>query len=57
MKTNLVLNAFAMAHWHRKPPRDLLHHYDRGSQYACHDYQKRLEHYGMLASLSSKGDC
>ena len=57
MKTDLVLNALAMAYWHRKPPKGLLHHSDRGSQYACPDYQKRLEQYGMRASMSRKGDC
>ena len=57
MKTDLALNALAMAYWHRKPPKGLLHHSDRGSQYACPDYQKRLEQYGMQASMSRKGDC
>jgi len=57
MKTDLALNALAMAYWHRKPPKGLLHHSDRGSQYACPEYQKRLERYGMRASMSRKGDC
>ena len=57
MKTDLVLNALAMAYWHRKPPKGLLHHSDRGSQYACPEYQKRLERYGMRTSMSRKGDC
>ena len=57
MKTDLVGNALAMAYWHRKPPKGLLHHSDRGSQYACPEYQKRLEQYGMRASMSRKGDC
>jgi transposase InsO family protein len=57
MRTDLVVNALAMAYWLRKPPRGLLHHSDRGSQYACPDYQKRLEQYGMQVSMSRKGDC
>jgi putative transposase len=57
MKTDLVLKALAMAYWHRKPSKGLLHHSDRGSQYACPDYQKRLKRYGMRASMSRKGDC
>jgi len=57
MKTQLALDALAMAYWHRKPPKGLLHHSDRGSQYACHDYRNRLEQYGMCASMSRKGDC
>jgi transposase InsO family protein len=57
MKRELALNALAMAYWHRKPPKGLLHHSDRGSQYACSDYRKRLDLYGMRASMSRKGDC
>ena len=57
MKTQLPLDALAMAYWQRKPPQGLLHHSDRGSQYACPDYRKRLNQYGMTASMSRKGDC
>jgi putative transposase len=57
MKTKLPLDALAMAYWHRKPLQGLLHHSDRGSQYACPDYRKRLNQYGMTASMSRKGDC
>jgi len=57
MKKQLVLDALAMAYWQRKPARGLTHHSDRGSQYACHDYRRRLETYGMEASMSRKGDC
>lgn len=57
IKKQLTLNALAMAYWRRKPLPGLLHHSDRGSQYACHDYRNRLSHYGMVASMSRKGDC
>jgi putative transposase len=57
MKKQLVLDALTMAYWQRKPPKGLLHHSDRGSQYACHDYQKQLNYYGMTASMSRKGNC
>lgn len=57
IKKQLTLNALAMAYWRRKPLPGLLHHSDRGSQYACHDYQNRLGDYGMIASMSRKGDC
>lgn len=57
MQKQLVLDALAMAYWQRKPPKGLLHHSDRGSQYACHEYRKRLKSYGMEASMSRKGDC
>jgi transposase InsO family protein len=35
----------------------LVHHTDRGSPYASDDYRAALEHYGMVASMSRKGDC
>jgi transposase InsO family protein len=57
MKKQLTLDALTMAYWRRKPESGLLHHSDRGSQYACHDYRKRLDQYGMVASMSRKGNC
>lgn len=57
MQKELVLDALSMAYFRRRPARGLIHHSDRGSQYACHEYQKRLEQYGMLPSMSRKGDC
>jgi putative transposase len=57
MKKQFVLDALAMAYWQRKPPKGLLHHSDRGSQYASCEYQKQLNHYGMTASMSRKGNC
>jgi len=57
MKKQLTLDALAMAYWRRKPESGLLHHSDRGSQYACHEYRKRLDQYGMVASMSRKGNC
>ena len=57
IKKQLTLNALSMAYWRRKPLPGLLHHSDRGSQYACHDYQNRLGQYAMIPSMSRKGDC
>ena len=57
MKTDLTLDALSMAYWRRKPLKGLLHHSDRGSQYACHEYQKRLKQFGMSVSMSRKGNC
>ncbi len=57
MQKDLVLDALSMAYFRRRPAPGLIHHSDRGSQYACYEYQKRLEQYGMLASMSRKGDC
>ena len=41
----------------RSPPRGVLHHSDRGSQYASDDYQELLTKNGMLCSMSRKGNC
>lgn len=57
MKKQLTLDALSMAYWRRKPLPGLLHHSDRGSQYACHDYRKLLIQYDMVASMSRKGNC
>jgi len=57
MKTQLVTDALTMAYWRRKPSQGLLHHSDRGSQYACNTYQKQLKDYKMTPSMSRKGNC
>lgn len=57
MKVDLVLDALAMAYWRRKPDSGLIHHSDRGIQYACDRYQGQLKGYGMTPSMSRKGDC
>jgi len=54
---SLVMNAMKMAIWRRKPGKGLLHHSDRGVQYASGAYQALLETYGILCSMSRKGDC
>jgi transposase InsO family protein len=41
----------------RCPDAGLLHHSDRGVQYACDDYQHLLQSHGMELSMSGKGDC
>lgn len=57
MKKQLTLDALAMAYWRRKPDAGLVHHSDRGSQYACNAYRRRLADYGIVASMSRKGNC
>jgi putative transposase len=54
---HLPLRALHMAVQRRQPPRGLLHHSDRGSQYASGDYQKALAQDGMVCSMSRKGNC
>jgi len=53
----LALRALAMAVARRGPPRGLIHHTDRGSQYASGDYQDALRQHGMVCSMSGKGNC
>jgi putative transposase len=57
MTRELVLRALHMAVQNRHPPQGLIHHTDRGSQYASHDYRRALEAYGMVCSMSAKGRC
>ena len=57
MERTLVMDALRMAVWRRNPAAGLIFHSDRGSQYCSHDFQKMLEVYGMLSSMSGKGDC
>jgi transposase InsO family protein len=53
----LVLSALRMALYGRDPGAGLVHHSDRGSQYASDDYQKELDRRGIVCSMSRKGDC
>ena len=57
MKQALVIRALMMAINLRQPPPGLLHHSDRGSQYASYAYQDLLKQHGMIASMSRKGNC
>ena len=57
MESSLAKEALAMAIIHRQPQAGLLHHSDRGVQYASEDYQHLLETHGMRGSMSGKGDC
>ena len=53
----LVAQAWRMAVLHRHPPRQLLHHSDRGSQYTSQTYLKLLDQAGCRLSMSSTGNC
>ena len=53
---HLVLDALEMAAGRRRPEPGLIHHSDRGVQYACGDFQKLLKRHGMVPSMSRKGD-
>lgn len=57
MKADLVGDALNMALEQRRPSPGLLHHSDRGVQYACDDYQRLLSEHGLQCSMSGKGNC
>lgn len=57
MRAELCIQALEKAYWNKKPKKGLLHHSDRGSQYASSEYTKKLEMMGMVQSMSKKGDC
>ena len=57
METALVSGALQMALLHRQPGAGLMHHSDRGVQYASEDYRRLLDLHGIQASMSAKGDC
>ncbi len=41
----------------RRYPRGVIHHSDRGIQYACREYRQQLERCGLVASMSRKANC
>ncbi len=60
LEQTLVHEALKMAlgrRFSREGVESLLFHSDRGSQYAAHDYQERLEAAGIVCSMSRRGNC
>ena len=57
MTADIVTDALTMAWFRRRPAPGLIHHSDRGSQYASHAFQNKLTEYGMICSMSRKGNC
>ncbi len=57
MKTTLVNDALLMAIKRRNPSKGLIWHTDRGSQYASYEHKNLLKRYGIIQSMSRKGDC
>ncbi|MCU7806155.1 MAG: IS3 family transposase [Candidatus Thiodiazotropha sp. (ex Lucinoma borealis)] len=57
MPAQLVNVALLMAIWKRKPPKGLMVHSDRGSQYASDLYQNTIKDNGFICSMSRKGSC
>ena len=57
MKVSLVNNALIMALQTREPQCGLIWHTDRGSQYASYEHKDLLQNYGIIQSMSRKGNC
>lgn len=57
LRTELPLAALTMALQRQRPAPGLLHHSDRGCQYASAGYRKALESHGITQSMSRKGNC
>ena len=57
MEAPLVINALKIAIKQRQPLPGLIHHTDRGGQYAAKEYRKILGRAGMKQSMSRAGDC
>ncbi|RQR68743.1 IS3 family transposase [Burkholderia sp. Bp9010] len=57
MTADLVTDALTMAWFRRRPALGALCQSDRGSQYASHEFQRKLAAYGMRCSMSRKGNC
>ena len=57
MRTSLPLEALRMAIGQRRPPAGLIHHSDRGSQYASKQYRRLLTQHGIVQSMSRRGNC
>jgi transposase InsO family protein len=53
----LALEALQMAVMRQHPGPGLVHHSDRGCQYAARDYQAALRRFGMVPSMSRRGQC
>ena len=57
LHARVALDALRMAVARRRPPRGLVHHSDRGVQYACGECRELLGSLGMEQSMSRAGDC
>jgi transposase InsO family protein len=57
MRAELPQRALGRALQARSPEPGLIHHSDRGSQYAAHDYRKLLAAWGASQSMSDAGNC
>jgi putative transposase len=57
LEAGAACEALRMAIQRRQPPAGLIHHSDRGVQYASNEYQKLLARHGLCCSMSRRGNC
>jgi transposase InsO family protein len=57
LQSDLVSEALRMALLNREPKPGLIHHSDRGVQYACADHRRLLHAHGLIPSMSRIGNC
>jgi len=57
LRTGLCIDALIMALQRHDPPRGLIHHSDRGVQYASEPYRAVLQRHGIVQSMSRRGNC
>lgn len=57
MTQDLTATALCRAIQRKRPSPGLIHHSDRGSQYCAHDYRALVAQFGLLASMSRRGNC
>jgi putative transposase len=57
LRAGLCIDALVMAIQRHRPPPGLVHHSDRGVQYAAEPYRAVLERHGIIQSMSRRGNC
>lgn len=57
MQTDLIIQALRMATKQRRPPKGLIHHSDRGSQFTSHAFARELASWGFRQSFTATGAC
>lgn len=57
MQTDLIVQALRMATKQRRPPKGLIHHSDRGSQFTSHAFARELTTWGFRQSFTATGAC
>ena len=57
LSSSIAIDALQMAIRNRRPRKGLVHHSDRGIQYACNSYRRLLKRHHIICSMSRKGNC